>query len=181
MARTGSQKAILLVDVDHLGNRGDVVSVARGYLRNYLLPRHLAEAATPARIAEVDRVRATRARQEARSVDQAQEIARTLNRTVLTVPARCGPDGRLYGSITSADLADEIWRTRKIRVDRRKIRLDEPIKAIGTYLIEIDVFTEVRAAVKTQIVEAEGFDVVATAADVEPDAAYDPALATDDA
>jgi len=164
-----TQKAILLVDVEHLGHRGDIVAVARGYLRNYLLPRHLAEVATTARIAEVDRVRGVRAKQEARSVDQAQEIARTLNRTVLTIPARCGPDGRLYGSITSADLADEVWRTRKIRVDRRKIRLDEPIKALGTYLVEINVFPEVRAAVKTQVVEAEGFDVVATATDAEPE------------
>jgi large subunit ribosomal protein L9 len=180
MARK-QHRAILLQDVDHLGARGDVVSVKSGYLRNYLVPRRLAEQATEARIAEIKQTESVRAKQQARTVDQAQEIARTLNRTVLTVPARCGPDGRLYGSITSADLADEIWRTRKIRVDRRKIRLDEPIKAIGTYLIEIDVFPEVRAAVKTQIVEAEGFDVVATAADVEPDAAYDPALATDDA
>jgi len=170
MARTGQLKAILLVDVDHLGHRGDVVSVARGYLRNYLLPRKLAESATPARIAEVDRLRSARSQQEARSVDQAQAIAKTLNRTVLSIPARSGAEGRLYGSITSADLADEIWRTRKVRVDRRKIRLDEPIKALGTYLVEIDVFPEVRAAVKTQIVEAEGFDMTATATDAEPDA-----------
>jgi len=167
MARTGTQKAILLVDVEHLGHRGDVVSVARGYLRNYLLPRHLAEAATSTRIAEVEKLRAARSKQEARSLEQAQEIARIVTRTVLTIPARCGADGRLYGSITSADLADEVWRTRKIRVDRRKIRLDEPIKALGTYLIEIDVFPEVRAALKAQIVEAEGFDMVATAQDVE--------------
>jgi large subunit ribosomal protein L9 len=160
MARTGTQRAILLVDLEHLGNRGDIVNVARGYLRNYLLPRNLAEAATEARVAEVERQRAGRAKQEARSVEQAQEIAKTLNRTVLSIPARSGAEGRLYGSITSADLADEIWRTRKIRVDRRKIRLEEPIKALGTYLVEIDVFPEVRAAVKTQIVPAEGFDQV---------------------
>jgi large subunit ribosomal protein L9 len=158
MARTGTQKAILLVDVEHLGHRGDIVSVARGYLRNYLLPRNLAEAATTARIAEVERQQAARSKQEARSFDQAQEIAKTLNTTVLSIPARSGAEGRLYGSITSADLADEIWRTRKVRVDRRKIRLEEPIKALGTYLVEIDVFPEVRAAVKTQIVPAEGFN-----------------------
>jgi large subunit ribosomal protein L9 len=168
MARTGTQKAILLVDVDHLGHRGDVVSVARGYLRNYLLPRHLAEVATDARIAEVEKVRASRAKQEARSLDQAQEIANLINRTVLSIPARAGPDGRLYGSITSADLADEIWRTRKIRVDRRKIRLDEPIKALGTYLISIDIFPEVRASLRTQVVQAEGFDMTATATDAAP-------------
>jgi large subunit ribosomal protein L9 len=174
MAGSGTQKAILLVDVEHLGHRGDVVSVARGYLRNYLLPRHLAEAATPARIVEVESLLTTRARQEARSVDQAQEIARVVNRTVLTIPARSGSDGRLYGSITSADLADEIWRTRKIRVDRRKVRLDEPIKQLGTYLIEIDIFPEVRAALKAQIVEAEGFDVSATATDADEETPVSP-------
>ena len=168
MARTGTQKAILLVDVDHLGHRGDVVAVARGFLRNYQLPRHLAEVATDARIAEVEKVRASRAKQEARSLDQAQAIANLVNRTVLSIPARSGPDGRLYGSITSADLADEIWRTRKIRVDRRKIRLDEPIKTLGTYLISIDIFPEVRASLRTQVVQAEGFDMTATATDAAP-------------
>lgn len=158
MARTATRKAILLDDVEHLGHRGDVVAVSRGYLRNYLVPRKLAEEATPARIAEVEKLAATRAAQEARTAEQAQEIAATLTKTVLTIPARSGPDGRLYGSVTAADLADEIWRARKIRVDRRKIRLEEPIKAIGSYLVEIDVFTDVRAAVKTQVVQAEGFE-----------------------
>jgi large subunit ribosomal protein L9 len=158
MARTGTRKAILLDDVEHLGHRGDVVSVSRGYLRNYLVPRKLAEVATNARIAEIERLAAVRAAQEARTAEQAQEIAALLTKTVLTIPARSGPDGRLYGSVTAADLADEIWRARKVRVDRRKIRLEEPIKAIGSYLVEIDVFQDVRAAVKTQVVQAEGFE-----------------------
>jgi large subunit ribosomal protein L9 len=158
MARTGNRKAILLDDVEHLGHRGDIVAVSRGYLRNYLVPRKLAEEATTARIAEVERLASTRAAQEARTQEQAHEIAGTLTKTVLTIPMRSGPDGRLYGSVTAADLADEIWRTRKIRVDRRKIRLEEPIKAVGAYLVEIDVFTGVSAAVKTQVVAAEGFD-----------------------
>jgi large subunit ribosomal protein L9 len=167
VARTGTQKAILLVDVEHLGHRGDIVAVARGYLRNYLLPRHLAEVATPGRIAEVEGLQAQRSRQEARTTDQAQEIVKTLNRTVLTIPARSGPDGRLYGSITAADLSDEIWRTRRIRVDRRKVRLSEPIKAVGAYLIDIDVFQDVSASLKAQVVAAEGFDFAATATDVD--------------
>jgi len=163
MARSGNRKAILLDDVEHLGDRGEVVSVSRGYLRNYLVPRKLAEEATPARVAEVERLAATRAAQEARTLDQANEIATLLTKTVLTIPARSGPDGRLYGSVTAADLADEIWRARKVRVDRRKIRLEEPIKALGSYLVEIDVFPEVRAAVKTQVVQVEGFDFDASA------------------
>jgi large subunit ribosomal protein L9 len=152
MARTGNRKAILLDDVEHLGHRGDIVAVSRGYLRNYLVPRKLAEEATTARVAEVEKLAATRAAQEARTAEQAQTISATLTKTVLTIPMRSGPDGRLYGSVTAADLADEIWRT-------RKIRLEEPIKAVGAYLVEIDVFTDVRAAVKTQVVAAEGFEM----------------------
>ncbi len=170
MARTATRKAILLDDVEHLGHRGDIVAVSRGYLRNYLVPRKLAEEATPARIAEVDKLAATRAAQEARTAEQAQEIASTLTKTVLTIPARSGPDGRLYGSVTAADLADEIWRARKIRVDRRKIRLEEPIKAIGSYLVEIDVFTDVRASVKTQVVQAEGFEMDEVPVEAEAEA-----------
>ena len=158
MARTRTQKAILLVDVEDLGHRGDIVAVTRGYLRNYLLPRKLAEQASDARLKEVLTLQAQRSRQEARSQDQATEIAAVLDKTVLTIPARSGTDGRMYGSITTADLAEEIWRTRKIRVDRRKIRLEEPIKMLGTYLVEIDVFPEVRAAVKTQVVPVDGYD-----------------------
>ena len=169
MARSGTRKAILLDDVEHLGHRGDIVAVARGYLRNYLVPRKLAEQATPARIAEVENLAASRAAQEARTAEQAQTIAALLTKTVLTIPARSGPDGRLYGSVTAADLADEIWRARKVRVDRLKIRLEEPIKALGSYLVEIDVFHEVRASVKTQVVQAEGFDMEEAAA-VEPPA-----------
>lgn len=177
MARS-TRKAILLDDVEHLGDRGEVVSVSRGYLRNYLVPRKLAEEATSSRIAEVERLAATRAAQEARTLEQANEIATLLTKTVLTIPARSGPDGRLYGSVTAADLADEIWRARKVRVDRRKIRLEEPIKAIGSYLVEIDVFPEVRAAVKTQVVQVEGFEFDDSAAvEAEVEAASEEAVA----
>ncbi len=171
MTRIGTVKAILLVDVEHLGHRGDVVAVARGYLRNYLRPRHLAEEASAARIAEIERVRAQRARQEAKSVDEAREIAKVIDRTVLRIPARAGGDGRLYGSVTSADLADEVWRTRKIRIDRRKVRLDEPIKSLGDYMVSIDLFPEVKASLRVSVALAEGFDATTTAVDAEPAAA----------
>jgi large subunit ribosomal protein L9 len=153
---SGTRKAILLQDVDHLGARGDVVNVSRGYLRNYLVPRRLAEEATDARIAEIKSLETVRAAQQARSFDQAQEISKTLTRTILTLPVLAGAGDRLYGSVTAADIADEIWRTRKIRVDRRKVRLDDPIKRLGTYQIDIEVFPEVVASVKTMIVPAEG-------------------------
>ena len=153
---TGTRKAILLQDVDHLGARGDVVNVSRGYLRNYLVPRRLAEEATDARIDEIKRVESVRAAQQARTREQADDISKTLTRTILTLPVLAGAGDRLYGSVTAADIADEIWRTRKIRVDRRKVQLEEPIKRLGTYQIDIEVFADVTASVKTMVVPAEG-------------------------
>jgi large subunit ribosomal protein L9 len=149
-------EVILLQDVDHVGLRGEVVSVARGYARNYLLPRKLAEPATAARVAELERRDAQRARHEARSVDQAREIAAVLEKTVLRFEVKSGPTGSLFGSVTSTDVADELWRTRKIRVDRRKIDLHDPIKRIGRYEVPIDVFQDVRVEVKTLVVPEGG-------------------------
>jgi large subunit ribosomal protein L9 len=147
---------ILLSDVEKVGLRGEVVSVARGFARNYLLPRKLAEPATPARVAELERREAQRARHEARSFEQAQEIAEVLGKTVLRFDVKAGPTGALFGSVTPTDIADELWRARKIRVDRRKIGLGDPIKRIGRYEIPIDVFTDVTVEVKTLVVPEGG-------------------------
>src|SRR5437762_13774824 len=147
---------ILLQDVEKLGLRGDVVGVARGYARNFLLPRKLAEPATPARVAELRRVEAERAKHEARSSDQANEVAEVLTKTVLRFEVKAGPTGALFGSVTPSDVADEIWRARKIRVDRRKLELHEPIKRIGRYSIAVDVWQDVRAEVKTLVVPEGG-------------------------
>jgi large subunit ribosomal protein L9 len=149
-------EVILLKDVENVGLRGEVVNVARGYMRNYLAPRRLAEPATDARVAEIRRRDAERARHEARSFEHAQEIADTLRKTVLRFEVNAGPRGTLFGSITPTDIADELWRTRKIRVDRRKIDLDEPIKRVGRYEIPIDVFQDVRVDVKTLVVPEGG-------------------------
>lgn len=147
---------ILLQDVDKLGLRGDVVSVSRGYMRNFLLPRKLAEAATTARVAELERREAERARHEARTVEQAEHIAETLRKTVLRFEVNAGPRGTLFGSVTATDVADEIWRTRKIRVDRRKIDLGDPIKRIGRYELPVALFEDVRVDVKTLVVPIGG-------------------------
>jgi large subunit ribosomal protein L9 len=146
---------ILLSDVEKLGLRGDVVDVARGYARNFLLPRRLAENATPARVAEIQRVDAERARHEARTAEQAQEIADVLGKTVLRFEVKAGPTGSLFGSVTPSDIADEIWRTRKVRVDRRKIAID-PLKRIGRFAVPIEVFQDVTAEVKTLVVPEGG-------------------------
>lgn len=146
---------ILLTDVEKLGLRGDVVDVARGYARNYLLPRRLAEVATPKRVAELQRVEAERARHEARSAEQAEQIADVLRKTVLRFEVKSGPTGSLFGSVTPSDVADELWRTRKVRIDRRKITMD-PIKRIGRYAVPIEVFQDVHAEVKTLVVPEGG-------------------------
>ena len=146
---------ILLTDVEKVGLRGEVVSVARGYARNFLLPRSLAEPATPAKVAELRRLDEQRARHEARSVEQAEEIADVLRKTVLSFDVKSGPTGALFGSVTPTDIADEIWRTRKIRVDRRKIDTDS-LKRIGRYAIPIQVFEDVTVEVKTLVVPEGG-------------------------
>ena len=146
---------ILLTDVEKLGLRGEIVDVKRGYARNYLLPRQLAEVATPGRVAELKRLEAQRARHEARSVEQAAEIAELLGKTVLRFEVKAGPTGALFGSVTPTDIADEIWRARKVRVDRRKIGVDT-IKRIGRYTVPIDVFDSVVAEVKTLVVPEGG-------------------------
>ncbi len=147
---------ILLKDVDKLGLRGEVVSVSRGYMRNYLQPRRLAEAATAARVAEMERRDSERARHEARTVEQAESIVETLQKTVLRFEVNAGPQGTLFGSVTPTDIADELWRTRKIRIDRRKIDLRDPIKRIGRYEVPIAVFEDVRVEVKTLVVPVGG-------------------------
>src|ERR687892_2626310 len=120
-------QVILLKDVEKLGLRGDVVDVARGYARNFLLPRRLAEVASPARVRELERVEAQRARHEARSAEQAEEIAEVLGKTVLRFEVKAGPTGALFGSVTPSDVADEIWRGRKGRGQRPQVTTD-PIK-----------------------------------------------------
>ncbi len=171
---------ILLQDVEKLGLRGDVVGVARGYARNFLLPRKLAEPATPARVAELRRVEAERAKHEARSSDQANEVAEVLTKTVLRFEVKAGPTGALFGSVTPSDVADEIWRARKIRVDRRKVAID-PIKRIGRYAIPIELFEDVQVEVKTLVVpeggelppeeELEALEAAEARAEAEADAA----------
>ena len=146
---------ILRKDVEKVGLRGDVVSVARGYARNFLLPRGLAEEATPAKVAELQKRESQRARHEAKSFEDAQKIAETLTKTVLRFDVKAGPTGALFGSVTPTDIADEIWRTRKIRVDRRKIGIDN-IKRIGRYEVPIDVFQDVSVEVKTLVVPEGG-------------------------
>jgi large subunit ribosomal protein L9 len=145
-------QAILLQDVDALGERGTVVDVSPGYLRNYLLPRKLAEPATGASIKAAQKRRADAERAQREAEERSRENAAVLGRTVLTIPQQAGDDGRLFGSVTTQDIADAIRDARGIRVDRRKIHLEEPIRNIGTYMVVVEVADEVTAAVKTMVV-----------------------------
>ncbi len=145
-------QAILLQDVEALGERGTVIDVSAGYLRNYLLPRKLAETATSnsIRVAEKRRQDAERALRDAE--ERARESAAVLGRTVLTIPQQAGDDGRLFGSVTPQDIADAIRDARGIRIDRRKVHLEDPIRNIGTYMVVVEIADDVTAAVKTMVV-----------------------------
>ena len=149
-------KVILRQDVEKVGLRGEVVEVARGYARNYLLPRKLAETATPARVSELEKVNAHRARHEAQSFEQAQEIAQRLGQTELRFDVKAGETGVLFGSVTATDVADLLWDKHKIRVDRKKIELTEPIKRIGRYELPIELFPDVIVQVRTLVVPEGG-------------------------
>src|ERR687893_1370345 len=147
-------QAILLQDVDTLGGQGDVVDVAPGYLRNYLVPRKLAQPATPASIAEAERRREAAERAASEASERAQETAALLSKTVLTIPHPAGEDGRLFGSVTAQEIADAIKAARGLKLDRRKVHLEEPIKQTGTHMVAIEVHEGVTAQVKTIVTAA---------------------------
>jgi large subunit ribosomal protein L9 len=147
-------QAILLADVESLGAKGAVVEVSSGYLRNYLVPRKLAETATQGSLEAARQRHEAAERAEREAVDRARESAELLGRTVLTIPQQAGDDGRLFGSVTSQDIVDAIRDARGIRVDKRKVKLDDPIKTVGTHMVEIEVADGVTARIKTMVVAA---------------------------
>jgi large subunit ribosomal protein L9 len=143
-------EVILKSDVDHLGLRGEVVNVARGYARNFLLPRGLAEVATPALVKELEKRDAQRARHDAQSVDEARAIATRLEAVELRFDVNAGPTGALFGSVTATNVADRLWDQEKIRVDRRKLDMDT-IKRIGRYRVGFEIFTDVVVQLKVAV------------------------------
>ncbi|MCL5736241.1 MAG: 50S ribosomal protein L9 [Actinobacteria bacterium] len=130
---------ILLQDVDDLGKKGEVAHVSDGYARNFLFPRKLAETATAARIAAVRKTMQEKAEHERRELERAEEIRDLLAKTVLTIPAQVGAGDRLFGSVTNQDIATAIYAARKIRVDKRNVSLEEPIKMAGTFMVKVEV------------------------------------------
>jgi large subunit ribosomal protein L9 len=145
-------EAILLQDVETLGEQGNVIDVSKGYLRNYLVPRKLAQPATRGAI-EAIRQRQEAAERAARNaVEKAQDHVNLLNRTVLTVPQQAGPDGRLFGSVTAQDIATAIREARGLKIDKHNVQISEPIKNVGTYMVVVEVVENVFATIKTMVV-----------------------------
>jgi large subunit ribosomal protein L9 len=142
-------QAILLQQVDSLGERGDVVDVSDGYLRNFLVPRKLAQRATPASIADAQRRAEAAERAAVEQVEKAEETAALLRKTVLTISHQAGDDGRLFGSVTAQEIADAVRQARGVKLDKRRVRLPEPIKATGTHMVTVEVADGVTAEVKT--------------------------------
>jgi large subunit ribosomal protein L9 len=144
-------QAILLQPVDTLGERGEVIDVSPGYLRNFLVPRKLAQPATKASIAEADRRRQAAEQAVALQAEQAEETAATLTKTVLTISHQAGDDGRLFGSVTAQEIVDAVRQARGLKLDKRRVHLDEPIRTTGTHSVAIEVHDGVSAQVKTII------------------------------
>lgn len=146
-------QAILLKEVSSLGEAGEVIDVAPGYLRNYLIPRKLAQPATPASVAEARRRMEAAERAEREQAERAQETSALLAKTVLTIGHRAGEDGRLFGSVTAQEIAEAIRDARGLRIEKKRIRLPEPIRQLGTHMVEIEVAPGVTTAVKTIVAE----------------------------
>jgi large subunit ribosomal protein L9 len=146
-------QAILLKDVESLGKAGEAIDVSPGYLRNYLLPRKLAQPATAGALEDARR-RAEAAERVAReAAERAEGNAALLAKTVLTIQHRAGEDGKLYGSVTTKEIAEAIAEARGMRVDRKRIRLDDPIRELGTYMVEIELGGGATARIKTIVAE----------------------------
>ncbi len=145
-------EAILLKDVESLGEQGKVVEVSKGYLRNFLLPRKLAQPATRGAVEAVRRRQEADERAEREFVERAASNAALLNKTVLTIPQQAGADGRLFGSVSAQDVADAIREARGLKLDRHNVHLPEPIKNVGTSLVVVDVVENVTATVKVMVV-----------------------------
>lgn len=145
-------EAILLQDVETLGEQGNVVDVSKGYLRNYLLPRKLAQPATKGAVEAIRERQEAAERAERTAIERAEENVNLLNRTVLTIPQQAGADGRLFGSVTAQDIVTAIREARGLKIDKRNVHLPEAIKNVGTYMVVVEVVDDVTATIKTMIV-----------------------------
>jgi large subunit ribosomal protein L9 len=142
-------QAILLRDVEQLGERGDVIDVSPGYLRNFLVPRKIAQPATAGAIAESQRRREAAERAAVEAAAKAEETAALLRKTVLTISHQAGDDGRLFGSVTSQEIVDAIRQARGVRLDKRRVQLEDAIRTTGTHMVTVEVADGVTTEIKT--------------------------------
>ena len=145
-------EAILLKEVENLGEQGAVINVSKGFLRNYLMPRKLAQPATRGAIEAIRERQAAEERAQRHAVERAEENVSLLNRTVLTIPQQAGADGRLFGSVTAQDIVTSIREARGMKIDKRNVHMPEPIKNVGTYMVVVEVVDNVPATIKTMVV-----------------------------
>jgi large subunit ribosomal protein L9 len=146
-------QAILLQDVESLGERGQPIDVSPGYLRNYLIPRKLAQPATAGALEEAQRRLEAHERAEKARAEREAEAAGLLSKTVLTIHQRAGEDGKLFGSVGPKEITDALRDARDLRIDKRKVRLDAPLRELGTFMVEIELVDGTVASVKTIISE----------------------------
>ena len=144
-------KVILRSDVPNVGRKGDVLDVADGFARNYLVPKGLALRATDGAIAQAEGMRRSRAVKEQRDRDDAQEVARRLTPVVIRIPARAGAEGRLFGSVTAADVAEAVQKQTGVTIDRRRLSLDDPIKSLGNHEIALRLHADVEVRLQVEV------------------------------
>ena len=146
-------QAILLKEVETLGEAGTVVDVSSGYLRNYLIPRKLAQPATPGALEEAQRRRVEAERAEKARAEREAQAAGLLSKTVITIHQRAGEDGKLFGSVGAKEIVDALREARDLRIEKKRVKLEQPLREIGTFMVEIELADGTIAAVKTIISE----------------------------
>jgi large subunit ribosomal protein L9 len=145
-------KIVLRSDVDNVGKKGDIVDVADGYARNYLIPKGQAIVATPGVQAQAEAMRRSRDKKDARDREAAEHVARMLVPTVIRIAGRAGAEGRLFGSVTSADVAEAVAAQSGVELDRRRIHLAEPIKSLGTHEVPVKLHSDVEFRLTVEVV-----------------------------
>jgi large subunit ribosomal protein L9 len=145
-------RVVLRSDVDKLGKRGDIIDVADGYARNYLLPKGHAIVANDGVTAQANAMRRARDLRDARDRESAELVARTLVPMVIRIPARSGPGGKLFGSVTAGDVADAVASQARVSVDRRRLHMEEPIKSLGIHEIPVKLHADVEFPVTVEVV-----------------------------
>ena len=145
---------ILRSDVDNVGKKGDVVDVSDGFARNFLMAKGLAIKATPGAVAQASGMRRARAVKDAKDRESAEQVARLLVTKVIRIPGRAGPEGRLFGSVTTADLVTAVQEQAGVTLERKRVHLDEPIKALGTHEVPVRLHPEVEFRLPVEVVQA---------------------------